>query len=162
MLDRVNPHSSISATPAWQALQQHRGTHEGLSLQRLFAEDERRFERLSFSFDDLLYDFSKNLLTHQTLELLVELARTADLKKRIESLFSGDPVNTSENRPALHTALRRFDGAVMVEGADVMPDVLAAREYSSLWQPCFCRLLGAGFCDGLLYSRGTVFWITLC
>lgn len=128
MLDRVNPHSSISATPAWQALQQHRGTHEGLSLPRLFAEDERRFERLSFSFDDLLYDFSKNLLTHQTLELLVELARTADLKKRIEALFSGDPVNTSENRPALHTALRRFDGSVMVEGADVMPAVLAARE----------------------------------
>lgn len=128
MTDRVEAKAPINTSLAWQALQQHRAALQGLSLQRLFSEDKRRFERLSFGFDELLYDFSKNLLTHDTLELLLELARTAGLQERVEALFSGDSVNTSENRPALHTALRRFDGSVMVDGVDVMPQVLAARE----------------------------------
>jgi len=128
MTDRVKTKVLINSSPAWEALQQHKNALQGIRLQDLFAEDKRRFERLSFGFDELLYDFSKNLLTQNTLELLLELARTAGLEKRVEALFSGEPVNSSENRPALHTALRRFDGSVVVDGVDVMPQVLAARE----------------------------------
>lgn len=128
MSDKVTSRKPINATSAWQALDRHKADTESLSLQQLFAEDEQRFEHLSFSFNDLLYDFSKNLLTRKTLELLVELARHAGLQQRVEALFNGEPVNSSENRPALHTALRRFDGSVMIGDHDVMPEVLATRE----------------------------------
>jgi len=128
MFDKTEFVGSIKATPAWQALEQHKVDLEGLKLRQAFAEDQQRFENLSFSFSELLYDFSKNLLTPQTLGLLVELASSAGLKQRVEALFRGESVNSSENRPALHTALRRFDGQVMVDDHDVMSEVMAARE----------------------------------
>jgi len=128
MSEKVTSKAPINATSAWQALEQHKVELEGLKLQQMFAEDAQRFEHLSFSFNDLLYDFSKNLITQDTLELLVGLAGDAGLKQRVEALFSGEPVNSSENRPALHTALRRFEGQMMVGEQDVMPKVLAARE----------------------------------
>lgn len=128
MSDKVTSRKPINTTLAWQALERHKIDMANVSLRELFAEDKQRFEHFSFKFNDLLYDFSKNLLARPTLELLVDLAGDAGLTERVKALFNGEPVNRSENRPALHTALRRFDGPVMVDGQDIMPEVLAARE----------------------------------
>ncbi|MBA1146999.1 glucose-6-phosphate isomerase [Ectothiorhodospiraceae bacterium WFHF3C12] len=97
----------FKASPAWISLMQHRRVLSGLSLAQLFERDPHRFQRFSVSDDDLLLDYSKNRLTGETVELLVELAREADVEGWREALFKGEPVNGTEQRPALHTALRQ-------------------------------------------------------
>lgn len=128
MLAKKVIRDSIRASSAWRALERHRDDQQGFVLHQAFSEDKQRFEKLSFAFNDLLFDFSKNLITTTTLELLIELARHANLTRRVDALFSGEPVNSSENRPALHTALRRFDGQVLVDERDIMPDIFKVRE----------------------------------
>ena len=98
-------------------------------MRDLFAEDADRFERFSLGLDGLFLDYSKNRVTTGTMDLLLALAREADVEGRRDAMFSGAIVNTTENRAALHTALRRPAGACPVEtqGRDVMPDVLAVR-----------------------------------
>ena len=98
-------------------------------MRDLFAEDADRFERFSLGLDGLFLDYSKNRVTTGTMDLLLALAREADVEGRRAAMFSGAIVNTTENRAALHTALRRPAGAGPVEtqGRDVMPDVLAVR-----------------------------------
>ncbi|MBB4197002.1 glucose-6-phosphate isomerase [Rhodoblastus sphagnicola] len=94
----------------------------------LFSEDPRRFEDFSLRLDDLLYDYSKNRLTRTTLHHLFDLARVRQLEKRREALFSGEKVNVTEKRAALHMALRNFSGrAIYVDGRNVMPDVVDER-----------------------------------
>lgn len=119
---------TIVETVAWLALKQHKQSLDGVSLQGLFEQDGARFERLSLCFDNLLYDFSKNLINTETLELLINLAEASGLGERIDALFSGECVNVTEHRPALHSALRRSSGSVMVDGKDMMPDIVVARE----------------------------------
>lgn len=109
-------------------LAQHRRATEGVTLRNLFASDPKRFETFSVALDDLLYDFSKTHLTAETLELLVELARACDVEGRRDAMFSGAKINTTEDRAVLHTALRAPAGAkILVDGRDVMPEVLAER-----------------------------------
>ena len=96
----------IQETDAWLNLQAHAGTLATTTLTELFAEDPDRGSRFSANSDHIYFDFSKDHLTEQTLTLLLELANTAKLKPAIERLFCGEPVNNTENRPALHTALR--------------------------------------------------------
>ncbi|KPK14973.1 MAG: glucose-6-phosphate isomerase [Myxococcales bacterium SG8_38] len=111
-------------TAAWKALTLHRDEVLALSMRDLFAEDPDRAARFSLSFGDLLFDFSKNRITDQTLSLLIELCEECDLRGWIGRMFSGDAINETENRPVLHTALRqRGDASVIVDGVDVMPDV---------------------------------------
>ena len=119
---------SVVERPEWQSLQRHKQSLADMNLQHLFAEDDGRFEKFSFRFNDLLYDFSKNLIDSHTLELLVDLAEATGLNDRINALFSGEPVNVTENRPALHTALRMSSGQVMVNGNNVVPEIIAIRE----------------------------------
>jgi glucose-6-phosphate isomerase len=93
-------------------------------MRELFDEDPQRSERLSSTLGDLLFDYSKNRVTDQTLELLLELAAECDVPGWIERMFSGAPINGTEGRAVLHTALRNRTGKpVMVAGADVMPEV---------------------------------------
>jgi len=114
---------------AWRALEAHVAGVRGLSLRALFAEDPQRFERFSGSLDDLLIDWSKQRVTAETMDLLVELARASDLEGRREAMFRGEKINTTEGRAVLHTALRnRSAEPVMVDGRDVMPDVRAVLE----------------------------------
>jgi glucose-6-phosphate isomerase len=95
----------------------------------LFARDRKRFSRLSCEATDLLLDFSRQRLTPETIALLLALAREARLEKRIAALLAGEPVNNTENRPALHTALRRaFNRPLFVQGRNVMQDVAAEHE----------------------------------
>lgn len=110
--------------PAWQALQTHFDQLSRQNTRNLFAEDPRRFEKFSFQFQDLLCDFSKQLVSEQTLDLLCSLADQAGLKAKIEALFTGETVNITEQRAALHTALRSPAGTVVrVDGRDVVPDI---------------------------------------
>jgi glucose-6-phosphate isomerase len=114
---------------SWEALQSHKSAVGHLKLQNLFSINRERFEEYSIVLEDLLFDYSKNLATERTIELLVDLAKECLLPDAIEALFSGAHVNTTENRPALHTALRDFSGnPVLVDGVDIMPGVRAELE----------------------------------
>ncbi len=97
-------------------------------MRAMFASDPKRFDRLSVKADGLLLDFSKNRLTRRTITLLADLARASALETKRDAMFSGVAINTTENRAVLHTALRNLSGEpVMVDGRDVMPDVIAER-----------------------------------
>jgi len=110
--------------PAWQALQAHYEQINPLHLRQMFAEDPQRFEKFHLKQSSILLDYSKNRITEQTCSLLVELAEQSGLAENIADLFSGVRVNTTEQRPALHTALRNLGGEpVQVDGTDVMPAI---------------------------------------
>ncbi len=111
---------------AWAALEAHRQKWCARTVADLFAADPHRFDRFHVALGDLLFDFSKHRLDDETLGLLIDLARAANVEARRAALFSGEPVNVTEHRPALHMALRNLSGAPMFAGGrDVMPDVLA-------------------------------------
>ncbi len=115
-------------TPAWRALAAHAQSLRSGSIRSLFESDPRRYA--SFSCDDqgLVLDFSRELLDARGLELLLALAEEAEVRRWIELMFDGFPVNNTEDRPALHIALRRpADQPLVVDGADVMPVVEAER-----------------------------------
>jgi glucose-6-phosphate isomerase len=118
---------SLSQFPEWQALARH--ALQAPRLGDLFARDPDRFAAFSCCELDLLYDFSRQRLDAGTLPLLVKLAEKRDLAARVQAMFNGDVVNPTENRAALHTALRnRSDRPVMLSGKDIMIDVRAGLE----------------------------------
>ena len=119
-LKTVNP----TTTRAWEKLDAHINELDETSLAELFAADPARFDKYHLEACDILVDFSKNLATDKTMELLYELARETDVPDAIEKMFSGDRINRTENRAVLHTALRNRDNTpVCVDGQDVMPEV---------------------------------------
>jgi len=116
--------SGVETLPAWQALIQHQREIAGLHMRDLFAADPQRFEKFSLRLGDILFDYSKNRITEQTLSLLLELARQADLAAYIAAMFRGEKINLTEGRAVLHVALRnRSNEPIYVDGQDVMPDV---------------------------------------
>ena len=127
MLKTIDP----TTTAAWQKLLSHFTAVNDMHIKDLFQQDTQRFSKFSLQFDpltegkcDILVDFSKNRLTTETLELLLELAEEIDLADAIEKVFSGDHINATENRAVLHTALRNCsDTPVYFDGQDVMGDV---------------------------------------
>jgi glucose-6-phosphate isomerase len=121
MLPKVNP----TNTQAWWLLTKHQSEEmRNITMKRLFAEDASRFEKFSILFNDILFDYSKNIITPKTMQLLLQLAEDCQVKEAIEKMFSGDKINETEGRSVLHTALRNFSGEpVLSEGKDVMPDV---------------------------------------
>jgi len=116
----------ITQSPAWQRLREHQRVISGLSLRDLFSADSQRFASYSLQFNDLLIDYSKNLLTDETLTLLGELARAAEVEEWRARMFASATLNHTEDRAVLHTALRNRSGRpVMLAGRDVMPAVRA-------------------------------------
>ena len=116
----------LTETPEWSALMNHRAQLEGLPLRELFERDPQRYPRLTLEAAGLTLDYSRNRVTDQTLGLLTKLARTRGLTERVAALFQGAPLNTTENRPALHTALRQpHTEATQVGGEDIMPAIQA-------------------------------------
>jgi glucose-6-phosphate isomerase len=110
--------------PAWQALQEHHKTVAPLQMRDLFRQDPRRFDNFSLRFHDILFDFSKNRVTAETMRLLYDLARQSNLAAWTEKMFTGQKINTTEDRAVLHIALRnRSNRPIVVDGADVMPEV---------------------------------------
>ena len=126
MLKNINP----THTEAWKALTAHFEDAQDLQLSELFANDSERFNKFSANFgDDILLDYSKNLITEETMSKLFALAEQTELKAAIADLFSGEKINQTENRAVLHSALRnRSNTPVMVDGEDVMPNVNAVLE----------------------------------
>lgn len=121
----------------WQALRKHQGEMQSVHMRELFALDRDRFRRYFTEAAGLSLDYSKNLITDDTLALLMALARRCQLPERIEALFQGDTVNLSEQRPALHVALRNLsDEAIQVDGQDIMPEVRGtlARMEEFVWR----------------------------
>lgn len=115
---------SITQLPAWRSLAQHHQEMQSVHMRDLFTSDPGRFERFSIWFGDLLFDYSKNRITSETVALLLELARQARLDDAIEAMFRGDKINTTEDRAVLHIALRnRSNRPIYVGGVDVMPQV---------------------------------------
>ncbi|MBX7449960.1 glucose-6-phosphate isomerase [Mycolicibacterium sp. 3033] len=116
--------SDITATTAWQALSRHHADVATTSLRELFAEDSARGSELALTVGDMYIDYSKHRVTRETLDLLIDLARAAELESKRDAMFSGSHINTSEDRAVLHTALRLpRDAALTVDGQDVVSDV---------------------------------------
>jgi glucose-6-phosphate isomerase len=121
--------------PAWQALQKHQQEMAEVHMRDLFAHDPQRFEEFSLQLadgpsGDILFDYSKNRVTQETMRLLCDLARQANLQAKIEAMFTGQKYNNTENRAVLHIALRnRSNRPILVDGGagaqDVMPEVNA-------------------------------------
>eukprot|EP01037_Dinobryon_pediforme_P007059 gene7059-7122_t len=120
--------SQAAVQTAFTALHAHKAKIEGQSLTAMFAADPKRFDKLHLRFDDFLFDYSKHRITGETIDLLVNLAEAAGVEAKRDAMFAGEKINITEGRAVLHTALRNLSGdAVMVDGVDVMPDVLAER-----------------------------------
>ncbi|MHA7100241.1 glucose-6-phosphate isomerase [Roseivirga pacifica] len=123
MLKSTNP----TETKSWKALKEHYQKISDKHMRSLFAEDPKRFEKLSTTFNDILVDYSKNIITSDTLTLLMNLADECGVRQAIEAMFDGEKINATEDRAVLHTALRnKSNRAVLVDGEDVMPLVNAA------------------------------------
>ena len=116
-----------TTTPAWAALTKHYAeVSENFTLKEAFAADSERVPKLSFDVNDLHFDFSKNLVTDETVKLLCQLAREVKLEERRDAMYAGRHINTTEDRAVLHTALRRpasEKGQLVVDGQDCVADV---------------------------------------
>jgi len=120
MLPTINP----TTTQAWSALNEHFRQMKDTHMRTLFQEDEQRFSRFSLKFEDTLVDFSKNRITEETHQLLLDLAKECQVSDAIEAMFSGKAINQTEDRAVLHVALRnRSNDPLQVDGEDVMPEV---------------------------------------
>ena len=109
---------------AWNALRRHHDQIADTNLRELFAADPDRGRRLTLTVGDLYIDYSKHRVDAETLTLLLDLARAANLEARRDAMFAGEHINTSEDRAVLHTALRLpRDATLSVDGQDVVPDV---------------------------------------
>jgi glucose-6-phosphate isomerase len=125
MLPKINP----TKTKSWKKLKEHYRVMKTLHMVDLFHQDPERFSKFSVKFQDMLVDYSKNIMTKETMRLLLGLARECKLKEAIERMFTGDGINETEKRPVLHIALRnRTNTPIEVNGSDVMPEVNAVLE----------------------------------
>jgi glucose-6-phosphate isomerase len=127
MLPKNNP----TNTQAWLLLKRHYDEEmQRTHLRKLFAADPDRFRKFSTSFNDILFDYSKNIINNKTLQLLFQLAEECQVKDGIQAMFNGEKINETENRAVLHVALRNFsDRAYITDGQDVMPEVIKVREH---------------------------------
>ena len=118
--DAVDP----STTDAWQALEGHAASFDQLALRALFADDPGRVDQMTMTVGDLTVDLSKHRVDDQIVTALVALAETTGVADRYAAMVRGEPINTTEGRAVLHTALRTPRGRVVeVDGADVIADV---------------------------------------
>ena len=116
--------TQLNSRPEWKALSEHWKKTGSKHLRELFAADPQRAETFSLTACDLLLDYSKNRITDETMQLLVELAESAGLRGKIEAMFTGEKINRTEDRAVLHTALRAPRGTkVLMDGEDVMPGI---------------------------------------
>ena len=136
---------TIDRSDEWRALQAHQKTIRGVHMRDFFADDARRGIRLAATAGDWYLDYSKNRVTDETMRLLVALADRAGLRERINSMFRGDHINVTEDRAALHTALRApRSKRIVTDGIDVVPGVHAVLEKMA----AFARSLRGGVWRG--------------
>jgi len=120
VLSKINP----LETSAWKKLEDHFCTAKNMHMADMFSNDKDRHKKFSLTFEDILLDYSKNIITNETMTLLAALAEDTKVREAAGKMFSGEKINETENRSVLHTALRNRSGEpVVVDGRDVMPDV---------------------------------------
>jgi len=118
--------SALPLRPAWALLKKHHQKIKRAKLRQLFAKDRERGEKLVVEAAGVYFDYSKNRITDETLGLLLQLAQESGLRDRIDAMFRGDKINTSEKRAVLHVALRAPRGATILhDGQNVVPEVHA-------------------------------------
>lgn len=123
-LQAINP----TQTTTWKKLQAHFEVLKNVQMQDLFANEPARAEKMHLQWKDFLVDYSKNIVTNETLDLLQELVNEVQLKEAISKYFEGELINQTENRAVLHTALRAKENAtVFVDGTNVMPEIYAVK-----------------------------------
>ena len=123
-LPTINP----TQTAAWQKLQAHFAQMKTAQMQDLFAADAQRTEKFHIEWQDFLLDYSKNIVSEETIALLQDLANEVDLKSAIEQYFGGGLINQTENRAVLHTALRtQQTEPILVDGKDILPEIAAVK-----------------------------------
>ena len=123
-LQSINP----TQTQAWKKLQAHFETMKNVQMQQLFANEPARAEKMHLQWNDFLVDYSKNIISDETISLLQELANEVQLKDAITKYFDGDVINQTENRAVLHTALRAKENAsIQVDGVNVMPEIYSVK-----------------------------------
>ena len=123
-LQSINP----TQTQAWKKLQAHFEIMKNVQMQNLFANEPARAEKMHLQWNDFLVDYSKNIISAETISLLQELANEVQLKAAITKYFDGDVINQTENRAVLHTALRAKENAsVQVDGVNVMPEIYSVK-----------------------------------
>jgi len=116
----------LTKRKSWKALQAHYENIRGVHLRKLFADDPKRGERMTAEAVGLFLDYSKNRVTDETIQLLVQLAEESGLRSRIDAMFRGEKINVTENRAVLHVALRApKEASIVVDGENVVPQVHA-------------------------------------
>ena len=121
MNDNLN---KLESTPEWCALIEHYQENKNRHMRDQFDSDVQRFNNFSLPLNDILFDYSKNRIDQQTIRLLIELANACNLLENINAMFSGEKVNTTENRAVLHTALRsQKDEPLLIDGIDIRPGI---------------------------------------
>jgi glucose-6-phosphate isomerase len=137
MFPTINP----TETAAWKALLLHHAEMKTVQIKDLFKKDSKRFEKMSITLNDIIFDYSKNIITDETLEKLLQLAEDCKVKNAIQAIFDGEKINGTENRAVMHTALRNFSGQSMsIDGEDVMPEVRETRQKMK----AFCEKIHSG------------------
>ena len=123
-LPTINP----TTTNAWKKLNEHFAQMATVSMTEMFANDTARAEKFHIQWNDFLIDYSKNIITTETVALLQDLATEVNLKSAIESYFSGENINQTEDRAVLHTALRAPENiTVLVDGKNVLPEIFEVK-----------------------------------
>jgi glucose-6-phosphate isomerase len=137
MLPKIDP----TQTSIWKKLMAHYVEMKSVQMKKLFANDPERFEKMSIQFNDMIFDYSKNIVSAETQKYLLELAAECQLKSAIEAMFHGEKINETENRAVLHTALRSFSEApVTADGENVMPEIKKVRQQMK----SFCKKIHSG------------------
>ncbi len=120
MMSNINP----TTTESWRKLVLHQKSMEDVQMKSLFEENQGRFDDFSLKFEDILLDYSKNILTKETMDILIQLAKECKLDDAIDAMFEGQKINVTENRAVLHTALRDKSGRdIFVDGKNIMPGI---------------------------------------
>jgi len=137
MLPKIDP----TQTSSWKKLMAHYVEMKSVKMKKLFANDPERFEKMSIQFNDMIFDYSKNIVSAETRKYLLELAAECHLKPAIEAMFNGEKINETENRAVLHTALRNFsEASVTADGENVMPEIKKVRQQMKI----FCEKIHSG------------------
>lgn len=146
MLSKINP----TRTAAWKKLKAHKAEIQKTDLKTLFKNDPNRFDKYSQIFEGSLFDYSKNIATQETFNLLFELAKETQLEAAIQKMFNGEKINETENRAVLHIALRnQSNRPILLSGRDVMPNVNRVLDQME----AFCNELHEGNWKGFSGER---------
>lgn len=141
MFPKINP----TETPAWKSLIDHQKDMQKVQMKDIFAKDPQRFENMSLTLGDILFDYSKNLITEETIKKLLQLTDDCKVKIAREAMFAGEKINETEDRAVMHTALRNFsDNPIMLDGIDIMNEVRETRQKMK----SFCEKIHSGAWKG--------------